>query len=159
MSEILGIGSLMGLVATVFMDVWAILLAALGVQGRPDWAMPGRWFAHLFRGKLFHASIAEAAEVPGERAIGWAFHYGVGIVYGIVLAAIMGPAWLAAPTFLPAWIFALLTILAGWCLLHPGMGLGWFASKTQDPWKGRLLGLATHTVFGFGLWITALVLA
>lgn len=70
----------------------------------------------------------------------------------------MGPGWFAAPTLLPAWIFGIVTIAFGWFLLQPGMGLGWAASQTPNPTKGRLLGLVAHTVFGLGLWLTALVI-
>ena len=147
----------MGIGATVAMDVWAILLNRFAGQGLPNWANPGRWLGHVFRGKLFHDDIEKAAPISNELALGWGLHYGVGILYGIVLAVLMGPEWLAAPTFLPAWIFALITISAGWFLLHPGMGLGWAASKTPNPWKSRIMGLLAHTIFGLGLWLTALV--
>ena len=83
----------------------------------------------------------------------------IGIIYGIVFAILAGPAWLAAPTFLPAWIFAILTVAAGWFLFQPGLGLGWAASKTPNPSKVRALNLVAHTVFGIGMWGTALALA
>jgi hypothetical protein len=38
------------------------------------------------------------------------------------------------------------------------MGLGWAASRTPNPGMRRLLGLVGHTVFGIGLWATALLL-
>ncbi|WP_195819650.1 DUF2938 domain-containing protein [Roseobacter sp. MH60115] len=150
-------GVVMGVVATVAMDVWAQLLRALAGVPAPNWAMVGRWVAHMPRGQLVHDDIGAAAPVPGELAIGWLFHYAVGIVYGVALAVIMGPAWLATPTFIPAWIFAVLTVGFGWFVLHPGMGLGWAASKTPNPWRARGLGLAAHTVFGVGLWLGALL--
>jgi hypothetical protein len=155
--DILLTGILMGLGATVAMDLWALILEAAAGVPRPNWAMPGRWLGHLARGRVFHEAIGDAAPVPGELGLGWALHYGVGVVYGVALAAIIGRDWLAAPSFLPAWIFALLTISAGWFLLQPGMGLGWAASRTPNPWKVRGLGLAAHTAFGLGLWGTALV--
>lgn len=150
-------GVVMGVVATVAMDVWAQFLRALVGVPAPNWAMVGRWVAHMPRGRLVHDDIGAAAPVPGELAIGWLFHYAVGIVYGVALAVIMGPAWLATPTFIPAWIFAVLTVGFGWFVLHPGMGLGWAASKTPNPWRARGLGLAAHTVFGVGLWLGALL--
>lgn len=150
-------GVVMGVVATVVMDVWAQLLRALAGVPAPNWAMVGRWVAHIPRGRFMHDDIGAAAPVPGELAIGWLFHYTVGIVYGVALAGIMGPAWLATPTFIPAWIFAVLTVGFGWFVLHPGMGLGWAASKTPNPWRARGLGLAAHTVFGVGLWLGALL--
>ncbi len=152
-------GILMGIAGTLAMDVWAQVLHRLAGQPLANWAMPGRWLAHLFRGRLFHPAIAGAAPVTGELALGWAFHYGVGLLYGVAFVLIAGPAWLAAPTFLPVWIFSLLTIAAGWFLLHPGMGLGWAAAKTPNPWKVRGMGLVAHSVFGLGMWGAALAAA
>lgn len=157
MAEILMKGVLMGFVATGAMDLWGLALNRFAGQPLSNWAMPGRWVAHLPRGVVFHKAIADAAPVPGELQIGWAFHYAVGIIYGIVLAAVMGSAWLAAPTFLPAWIFSILMVGFGWFLLQPGMGLGWAASKTPNPWKVRGQNLAAHTVFALGLWVGALI--
>lgn len=157
MVEIFGVGVLMGVLATGAMDLWALALNRFAGQPAPNWAMPGRWVAHLPRGVVFHDAIAEADQVTGELQIGWVFHYGVGIIYGIALAAIMGPAWLAAPTFFPAFVFSILMVGFGWFLLQPGMGLGWAASKTPNPWKVRIMNLAAHTVFALGLWAGALV--
>ncbi len=151
-------GIVMGLAGTAAMDLWAIALARFAGQPRPNWAMPGRWLAHAFRGKLFHDDIAVAAPVEGELRLGWIFHYAVGVIYGVVFAVFAGSDWLAAPSFLPLWIYALATIAAGWFLLQPGMGLGWAASKTPNPWKVRGLGLVAHTVFGLGMWVGALVM-
>ena len=157
MTDILVSGLLMGLLATLAMDLWALALNRFAGQLLPNWAMPGRWVAHLPAGKVFHDDIADAAPVSGELQMGWALHYGVGIVYGVALAAIMGADWLAAPTFLPAWIFSILMVGFGWFLLQPGLGLGWAASKTPNPWTVRAMNLVAHTVFALGLWGGALV--
>ena len=53
----------------------------------------------------------------------------------------------------------MITILAGWFLLAPGMGAGWAASKTPNPAKSRALNIAAHTAFALGLWLGAWVLA
>jgi hypothetical protein len=152
-------GALMGLVATAAMDVWALILNRFAGQNLPNWALVGRWFRRLADGVVFHDDIAAAERYERELALGWIGHYAIGIVYGVVFALIAGPDWLAAPTFLPAWIFALLTVAAGWFLLQPGLGLGWAASRTANPAKVRALNLVAHTVFGLGLWLTALGLA
>ncbi len=153
----LTIGLAMGIGGTVAMDLWAFVLAKAGVAPFPNWAMPGRWMGHVFRGRVFHEAIGDASPVAQELPLGWVFHYAVGAVYGVVFVLLAGANWLASPTFLPVWIFSLLTIAAGWFLLQPGMGLGWAASKTPSPWKTRGLGLAAHTVFGLGMWIVAVL--
>jgi hypothetical protein len=157
MSDLLVAGVVMGLVATAMMDAWAVLLRRAAGVPMPNWAMVGRWAAHLPRGRVFHDDIGQATSVEGEHAIGWVFHYAVGVIYGVVLAFLMGPAWLAAPTFAPAWGFSMLMLGFGWFLLQPGLGLGWAAAKTPNPAKARVLGLVAHTVFGAGLWLGALI--
>lgn len=152
-------GILMGIGGTLTMDVWAKALNRSAGQPLPNWAMPGRWLGHVFRGKVFHDDIGVAEPVSGELGLGWGLHYGVGILYGLVFAVWAGAGWLAVPTFLPVWIFALLTIAAGWFLLQPGMGLGWAGSKTANPWKVRGMGLLAHTMFGLGMWAMAVVVA
>ena len=128
MRELLTMGVLMGIGATVAMDIWAWGLNLVAGVPLPNWAMVGRWVGHLPRWR--HEDISAADGVGGELLLGWAFHYAVGVIYGVVFAWLMGPDWLAAPTLLPAWVFAIATITAGWFILQPGMGLGWTASRT-----------------------------
>lgn len=150
-------GIWMGLWGTLAMDVWAWFLERVAGQPRPNWAMPGRWLGHVARGRVFHEAIGDAAPVANERTLGWALHYGVGVVYGVVFVALAGRSWLTEPAFLPLWVFSILTIAAGWFLLQPGMGLGWAASKTPSPWKVRIMGLVAHTVFALGMWAGVLL--
>lgn len=152
-------GVLLGIGATVAMDLWAILLNKTAGIALPNWANVGRWFWHLTKGTVFHADIGDAESHPNEARLGWLMHYAVGIVYGVVFVILAGRSWLADPSFLPAWIFSLVTVAAGWFLLQPGMGLGWAASKTDDPRMVRMLNLAAHTAFAVGLWGTARLLA
>ena len=105
---------------------------------------------------MFRDDIAAAPPYAHEVRLGWIGHYAVGVLTGVVFALIMGPGWFAAPSFLPAWIFAIVTIAAGWFLMQPAMGLGWAASATPDPGRARVMRLLAHTVFGVGLWGTAL---
>lgn len=157
MGELIWMGVLMGLGGTLAMDVWAEILARGFGQPRPNWGYVGRWSAQVPRGRVFHDDIAAVSPVPGEVGLGWAVHYGVGVLYGVIWALLAGAAWLAAPTFVPVWVFALVTIAAGWFLLQPGMGLGWALSATPRPWKGRIMGLLAHTVFGIGMYAVAVI--
>lgn len=147
-----------GIGATVLMDLWAILLNKAFGQARPNWAPVGRWVWHLREGQVFHDDIGQAAPYRHELALGWAFHYLVGIVYGIILVAVAGAGWLAAPTFLPAFILGIVTVGAGWFLLAPGMGAGWAASKRPNPMQIRAFNLVSHTIFALGLYGTALLI-
>ncbi|OJF92968.1 hypothetical protein AX760_21740 [Pararhizobium antarcticum] len=146
-------GVLIGLAGTVAMDVLDIILNRLIARRRPDWGLVGRWVGHM--PKIFHDGIAKAAPVRGEAALGWSFHYGIGVFYGVVFAVLAGSDWFADPSFLPIWLFGLLTISAGWFLLFPGMGLGWAMAKVGHPWRERAWGLLGHTVFATGMWACA----
>ena len=156
MFDIVWRGVAIGIGATVLMDIWAFFLHVAFGQPRPNWGPVGRWVWHL-RNKVFHDDIADASPYAQEAALGWAFHYAVGIAYGIILVLLAGTAWLAAPTFLPAFILGMVTVGAGWFLLAPGMGAGWAASKRPNPMQVRALNLVSHTVFALGLYGTALL--
>jgi hypothetical protein len=151
-------GVVVGFGATVLMDVWAILLWKAFGQSRPNWAPVGRWFWHLKNGVVFHDDIGKAEPDAHELALGWLSHYAVGILYGVILALIVGDGWFAAPTFLPAWILGIVTVGAGWFLLQPGLGIGVAASKLPNANKVRVLNLVSHTVFALGLFGTALLI-
>lgn len=155
MFDIFWRGLLIGIGATMLMDIWAVVLWKLFGQKAPNWAPPGRWVWHLRHGKVFHDDISAAAPYAHEQALGWVFHYAVGALYGVILALIVGLSWFSAPTFLPAWILGIVTVGAGWFLLQPGLGIGWAASKTPNPAKVRALNLVAHTVFAAGLYGTA----
>ena len=156
--ELLLKGVAIGVGATVLMDAWAVVLWKVFRQGRPNWAPVGRWFWHLKNGTVFHDDIGKAEPYAGELALGWIGHYAVGILYGVILALIMGVGWFAAPTFLPAWILGIVTVGAGWFLLQPGLGIGVAASKLPNANTVRALNLVAHTVFALGLYGTALLL-
>lgn len=151
-------GAVIGIGATLLMDIWAIFLNRAFGEGMPNWGMVGRWVAALPSGKVFHRDIGAVAPVAGELPLGWAFHYAVGIVYGIALVLIAGAQWLAAPTFLPAFIWGIVTVAGGWFLLAPGMGAGWAASKRPNPMRVRAMNLVAHTVFALGMYGTALLI-
>ena len=52
----------------------------------------------------------------------------------------------------------MVTVLAAWLLLQPGLGAGWFASRAPNPMKVRALNIIGHTVFALGLYGTALLI-
>jgi hypothetical protein len=148
---------LIGLGATAVMDLWALLLQFLLRIPPANWAMVGRWVGHFPRGRFKHDSIAQAPAIRGELAIGWAAHYGTGMVYAALLLAICGLAWAHRPTLLPALILGLATLVAPFFLLQPGMGLGVAGAKTPNPNATRLRSALNHTVFGVGLYLSAVI--
>lgn len=150
---------LIGIGATITMDLWAVALKRfLGIPSL-DYAMVGRWIGHFPQGRFRHQRIAAAAPVSGERLIGWSAHYAIGIVFAGLLLSIWGQDWAMLPTLAPALIVGLATVAAPFFLMQPGMGAGIAASKTPTPNIARLRSLATHAVFGLGLYLSALLLA
>ena len=150
---------LIGVVATLVMDLWALLLKRLFGAPSLDYAMVGRWIGHLPRGRLTHPGIARSAPVAGERAIGWIAHYAIGIGFALLLLAIWGPAWAARPTLPPALIVGIATVAAPFLILQPGMGAGIAASRTPKPGVARLRSLMAHASFGVGLYLAGWVAA
>jgi hypothetical protein len=143
--------------ATAMMDAWSAILKRLGVPTL-DYALVGRWAGHLCQGRLAHTSIAKAAPVQGELALGWALHYAVGIALAVLLVGFYGAAWLHSPAWLPALAVGTGAVVLPLFVMQPAMGAGFAASRTPTPLKNCLRSLATHAVFGCGLYLSAVVL-
>lgn len=148
-----------GAVATGTMDLWGYARAPLFGLPRADYRLIGRWFAYLLRGRFVHPAIAASAPLPYEHAIGWMAHYGVGFTFAALMVHIGGATWLATPTVGPALTLGLLTVLAPFLMLQPGMGAGIAGSRTPNPRVVRLQSILTHLVFGFGLYLGAQIAA
>ena len=157
--ELIASGVLIGLGAAALMDVWGLVLRRGFGVSMLDYALLGRWIGHLAHGQVTHQRIGSSEPVRGERAIGWAAHYAIGIAFAFVLLVLVGPGWLQAPTLGPALLVGLATILAPWLVMQPGMGAGIAGSRTPSPGATRLRNLGTHTVYGVGLYISAALLA
>ena len=146
----------MGIGATIILDGWALVSArAYGIP-KPRWDLVGRWIAGIPRGHLVREKLGQSPPVRGELTIGWIVHYGTGIAYAALLLAIVGLDWSRQPTPGPAIAFGLLTLAAPFLIMQPGMGLGVAASKAPDPTAARLRSVISHTVFGVGLYLSAL---
>jgi hypothetical protein len=153
-SEFIARSILIGAGATMTMDVWAAALKRLGIPSL-DFALLGRWIAHIRGGRWFHESIARAAPVRGERLVGWSAHYAIGMSFAALLLSAYGLEWGRAPTLAPAILVGVVTVVAPWFVLQPALGAGIASSKTKAPVFNSLKSLITHTVFGVGLFIAA----
>ncbi|UCE25471.1 MAG: DUF2938 family protein, partial [Candidatus Zixiibacteriota bacterium] len=123
---------LMGVVATLFMDLLAILLAKMKII-RPSVGaeVVGRWALYTLRGKFIHDDIYKTPALNNEKSAALVSHY----LIGIVLAGIYLFLELKVPTIRhqpwAALIFGLATVLLPWLWLYPSIGLGFLASKTS----------------------------
>ena len=157
--EILARAVAIGIGGAALMDVWGLIARrAFNVQGL-DYALLGRWIGHFPRGRFFHDRIAAASPVPGERALGWAAHYAIGIGFALPLVVLWGLDWARSPTILPPMLVGMGTILAPWLVMQPAMGAGIAASRTPNPGAARLRNVATHAVYGIGLYLSAVALS
>lgn len=142
----------MGIFATAVMDLWAVFLRRAFGMASLDYALVGRWLGHMRTGRFAHAGIGRASPVVGEKALGWFAHYALGVGFAACLVGLTGPAWLRAPTLLPALAFGIVTIVVPFFVMQPAFGVGIAASKTHNPTQARLRSLVTHSVFGLGLY-------
>jgi len=149
---------LIGIGATAVTDLWGFARKLLLGKAPPNYALVGRWIAHMIHGRFRHDAIATSAPLRGEHIIGWTAHYLIGIAFAAVLIGIWGPAWIQQPTMGPALIVGIGTVAAPFLLMQPGMGAGIAASRTPRPAAARLQSLITHTVFGLGLYASGQVL-
>lgn len=147
-SIVIGVG------ATLTMDLWAAVLRRFGVPSL-DLALLGRWVGHFRHGQWLHPSIARSPQVRGERVLGWCAHYAIGIGFAALLLLTFGLAWARSPTLAPALFIGIVTVLAPWLVLQPALGAGIASRKTPRPLFNSAKSLVTHTVFGFGLFLAA----
>jgi hypothetical protein len=145
---------LLGAGATLTMDLWAAVLRRFGVPSL-NFAFLGRWLGHLPEGRWIHARIAEAAPIRGELLIGWGAHYAIGVSFAALLLAVFGLEWAKSPTLVPALFIGIVTVVAPLFILQPALGAGIASRKTPNPTFNVAKSLATHTIFGLGLFLTA----
>ena len=146
---------MIGVGATMVMDVWALFLRQFGIPSL-NFAFLGRWLGHLPRGQWRHQSIAKAAPVRGELLLGWGAHYSIGITFAVLLLWVFGLEWARSPSLLPALGIGLVTVIAPLFVLQPAMGAGIASSKTPTPVFNSIKSVVTHTVYGVGLYLGAL---
>lgn len=140
--------------ATVVLDAWLMGLRRLGVRSL-DMALIGRWVGYVARGRFAHVAIAKADPVKGERALGWATHYAIGVAFAGLLYVVLGREWLRAPTLLPAVAVGVATVLAPLFVMQPAMGAGFASRRTPAPLKNSLRSIVNHAIFGVGLYAAA----
>lgn len=149
---------LVGVGATALLDLWLAVLKRLGVP-TGNFALIGRWVAHMARGRFSHVAIAKAEPARHELAVGWFTHYAVGIAFATVQVVLQGPAWVRQPTFVPALLTGLATVALPLFVMQPAMGSGFAASKTPAPLKNCIRSIANHAVFGVGMYLAAIAVA
>ena len=159
MFSILFKAALVGIGGTIVLDVWALFTARVMGLSAANWAMVGRWFGNMPHGRFMQETMTKAEPINGEHAIGWIAHYAIGIGYGLLLAAFWGQDWIDRPTLLPPMILVWVLLVVPYFIMMPGMGMGIAGSRTPKPNLTRLKSVMGHSVFGLGMYATAMALA
>lgn len=157
--EIVISAALVGIGGTAILDLFSFLMERFFGVPATNWRMVGRWIGHMPRGRFVQPDLKQADPVSGEHAIGWIFHYVVGAGYGLLLVAIRGAGWLQAPSLAPPMILVLVLLVLPFFVMMPGMGSGVAGARTPQPNVTRLKSVLGHSVFGLGMYATALTLA
>lgn len=150
---------LVGLGATLVMDLWALFLKRVFSISSLNYCLVGRWLRYMPHGTFRHISIASAPEKRSECTVGWIAHYAIGAAFALSLVVLTSGSWLQRPTLLPALLFGIGTVAVPFLIMQPSLGFGVAASKTPNPPQARLRSLMAHTAFGVGLYVCALVLS
>lgn len=148
----------MGVGASLFMDAWNLLLKRAFSIPSLNYCLLGRWFLHTPAGTFAHPSIAAAAPKRCECVVGWVAHYTIGVVLALIFVVLAPAGWLARPTLLPALFYGVGTVVFPLFVLQPALGLGIASARTPRPWQARMKSLATHVIFGVGLYLGAAAL-
>jgi len=142
----------MGITATVAIDLWATFANRVLGWPRTNWGMVGRWIGHMRDGQFTHTSIGSSPPIVHESILGWTFHYVIGCIYAALYLAYVNIVQMGRPTLVSAVVFGLVTILSPWLVMQPALGLGICASKAPRPALVRMQNLIIHTIFGFALY-------
>lgn len=144
-----------GLGATLCIDLWSLFLRLVFDIRSLDYCLLGRWVLHLPAGRVRHERIEASPAKAWECPAGWAAHYSIGVAFAWLFVWLAPDGWLQRPTFLPALAFGVATVVVPFFTVQPAFGLGIAASHTARPSAARLKSVATHVVYGLGLYACA----
>ncbi|WOC28771.1 DUF2938 domain-containing protein [Pseudoalteromonas sp. N1230-9] len=144
-----------GIAATLFIDLYAFLLAKVFKVPSLNFCLVGRWGLGLLDGKFMHQNIAASPVKHFECVFGWCLHYFIGVLFSFLFILLVGIAWLEQPTLIAACIFGLASVSMPFFVMQPALGMGIMATKSANPFQARLKSSVTHLLFGVGLYLSA----
>ena len=145
-----------GIGASLFMDLWNLFLRRAFAIPSLNYCLLGRWLRHMPAGRFRDANINAAEPKSFECAVGWLGHYSIGVTLALGFVLLVSEHWLVRPTLPPALLYGVATVCFPYFLMQPALGLGIAGSGTPNPPQARLKSLATHVMFGVGLYVCAL---
>ena len=149
---------LLGIIATALLDFWNIARYYLFDTPLTNYEFIGRWMLYMLNGQFYHASIKASQSLPYELITGWFGHYFIGVVFAALLFLLFGLKWLEKPTFKPAIIVGMITVIVPYFIMHPGMGMGVAGYLTPNPMTIINKVIISHIVFGVTLYLGGHVL-
>ena len=150
---------LIGILATITMDVLSITALKLGLIAFLPPRLTGRWFASLARGQFLHSDIGRVPPINYEMAIALPMHYIVGITLALLYLLLVSALRLSPRNLITVLAFALCTNVLPWLLMFPSMGYGWFGTHGPQGTRLFMSSLVTHSFYGIGLWFGSSMLA
>lgn len=155
------LGLIVGVFATVTMDIIAMVALRLGIAGRgpprtgPD--LIGRWIGYLLRGKFAHKDILQTPPLRGELVLGLAAHYAIGIALTLLYLGLLVVAH-ARPTALSAILYGVATTVFPWFVMFPSQGMGLLGWDAPGDTHLVRVSLFNHIIFGLAIAVWMAVL-
>ena len=150
---------LLGIIATVTMDVLSVAAIKLRLIAPLPPHLIGRWFASVARGQVLHGDIAQVSPIQHEMAVAVPVHYAIGVTLALTYLLACSTFGLSPRSPVTALVFALCTNLLPWLLMFPAMGYGWFGAHGPTGTRLFASSFLTHCFYGLGLWLGASLLA
>jgi hypothetical protein len=142
-----------GILATITMDLLSVSALKLGWIAFLPPRLTGRWFASMAHGQFLHSDIGQARPINHEMALAVPMHYSIGITLALLYLLMCSAVGLSSHNAIVALAFGLCTTLLPWLLMFPAMGYGWFGSHGPPGTQLLLSSLVTHGFYGVGLWL------
>lgn len=148
MHDLLIFTLVVGIGSTFALDIWVTLLERLTGLPATNWGMVGRWLDGLSRGQFVLDGTNSTTASGREKAIGWLFHYAVGLAYAFLIPLLWGADVMTTLPVLPFVVIGLVaSTAAGLVILYPGMGGGLFASRLPNQAATIVYLIVAHAVF------------
>ena len=149
---------LIGIIATVTMDLLSAGAIKLQLISPLPPRLIGRWFASVARGQLFHHDIGQVTPVNYEMAIALPVHYAIGVTLALAYWLATSALGLSPRNPFIALSFGLTTNVLPWLVMFPAMGYGWFGAQGPPGTRLFVSSLINHCFYGLGLWFGASLL-
>jgi hypothetical protein len=145
-------GAVVGIAATVTMDVLSIVARRAGLVVGADGKWVGRWYLGMARGKFAHTNIAASPELAAEGRTALIGHYLIGIILAIVYVAGAPALGLNPGSIAVAVGYGLATCVFPWFMVYPALGFGAFGRQGPSELKLTVSSVWNHLFYGLGLW-------